>query len=136
MFISDHDKGLLEVDIVLGQHCIRAYYYKHLEGNLKDQFGSKGGLPALFQKAARARLPSGFEHHIAKIVVVNLATAQYLYSIVAKLWAVAYFPRTWHGYLTSNVAKSINKILREDRILSITELLDAKWHRVIAERAS
>ena len=48
MFVSDRDKGLLEADVVLGERCVHAYYYKHLEGNLKDKFGAKAGLPALF----------------------------------------------------------------------------------------
>ena len=48
MFISDYDKGLLEADIVLGEHCLRAYCCKHLESNLKDKFGAKARLLALF----------------------------------------------------------------------------------------
>jgi transposase-like protein len=136
VFVSDRDKGLLEADAVLGEHCLRAYCCKHLEGNLKDQFGAKAGLPALFWKVARARLPSGFEHHMAKIDVVNPAAAQYLRSIPAELWAVAYFPKTRYSHLTSNIAEFVNKILREDRSLSIIELLDAIWHRVMTDRAS
>jgi hypothetical protein len=78
----------------------------------------------------------GFEHHIAKIEALNLAAAQYLHSIPAELWAVAHFPGTRHSHLTSNIAESVNKILREDRTLSITKLLNAIWHRVMAEHAS
>lgn len=48
MFILDCDKGLVEADAVLGEHCICAYCCKYLEGNLKDKFGAKEGLPALF----------------------------------------------------------------------------------------
>jgi hypothetical protein len=136
VFISDRDKGLTEADAVLGEHCLRAYCCKHLEGNLKDKFGAKAGLPALFWKAARARLPSGFDHHMAKIAALNPAAAEYLQSIDSTLWAVAHFPGTRHGHLTSNIAESVNKILREDRTLSITELLDAIWHRVMTNRAS
>jgi hypothetical protein len=73
---------------------------------------------------------------MAKIEALNPAAAQYLRSIPVELWAVAHFPGTRHGHLTSNIAESVNKILREDRTLSITELLDAIWHRVMAERAS
>ena len=48
VFISDHDKGLVEADVLLGENCIRAYCSKHIEGNLKDAFGTKDGLMALF----------------------------------------------------------------------------------------
>ncbi len=136
VFISDRDKGLLEADAVLGERCLRAYCCKHLESNLKDKFGAKEGLPALFWKAARARIPSSFEHHMARIEAVNPAAAGYLRSIDPTLWAVAHFPGTRHGHLTSNIAESVNKVLREDRTLSITDLLDAIWHRVMTERAS
>ena len=84
VFILDCDKGLVEADAVLGEHCICAYCCKYLEGNLKDKFAAKEGLPALFWKAARVRLPSGFDHHMAKIEAVNLAAAQYLRSIPIK----------------------------------------------------
>lgn len=48
VFISDCDKGLVEADVVLGENCVRAYYCKHIEGNLKDAFSAKDGLMALF----------------------------------------------------------------------------------------
>ena len=85
VFISDCDKGLVEANAVLSEHCICAYCCKHFEGNLKDKFSAKEGLLALFWKAARVRLPSGFDHYIAKIEAVNLAAVQYLYSIPTKL---------------------------------------------------
>jgi hypothetical protein len=48
VFILDRNKGLIEADVVLGEYCLRAYCCKHLEGNLKDKFVAKVGLPALF----------------------------------------------------------------------------------------
>jgi hypothetical protein len=136
VFISDRDKGLQEADKVLGDNLLRAYCCKHIEGNLKDKFGGKGGLPALFWKAARARLPSSFEYHMQKIATINLAAKEYLQAIDPVLWAVAYFPKTRYGHLTQNIAESVNAILKNDRTLSITDLLDAIWHRVMADRAS
>jgi hypothetical protein len=73
---------------------------------------------------------------MAKIALVNPAAAEYLCSIPAELWAVAHFPGTRYSHLTSNIAESVNKILCEDRLLSITELLDTIWHCVIADCAS
>jgi hypothetical protein len=76
VFMSDHDKGLLETDTVFGERCLCIYCCKHLEDNLKDQFGTKADLPVLFWKTACARLSSSFEHHIAKIVLINPAAAE------------------------------------------------------------
>jgi hypothetical protein len=126
----------VEADVVLGERYIYAYCYKHLEGNLKEKFGSKGGLPKLFWKAAQAQSLLGFEHHMAKVEALNPIAIEYLRSIPLELWTIAHFPRTRHSHLTSNIAKSINKILYKDRTLSIMELLDAIWHRVISERTT
>jgi len=135
VFISDRDKGLQEADAVLGRNCLRAYCCRHIEGNLKDKFGGKAGLLALFWKAASARLPSGFDHYIGKIAAINPAAVEYLQAIEPTLWAVAHFPGTRHGHLTQNIAESVNAILKEDRTLSITDLLDAIWYRVMADRS-
>jgi hypothetical protein len=136
VFISDRDKGLQEADVVLGEKCLRAYCCKHIEGNLKDKFGGKAGLPALFWKAARAQLPSAFDYHMEKIAAINPGAAEYLRAIEPTLWAVAHFPGTRHSHLTQNIAESVNAILKEDRTLSITDLLNAIWHRVMAERST
>lgn len=136
VFISDRDKGLVEADVLLGENCVRAYCCKHIEGNLKDAYGAKDGLMALFWRVARARLPTAFEHWMDKIAACNPAAALYLRAIPANMWASAHFPGTRQGHLTSNIVESVNKLLREDRSLSITDLLDAIWHRVMEARAS
>ena len=71
-----------------------------------------------------------------KIAAVKPEVAKYLYAIDLTLWATAHFPSTRYGHLTSNIAESVNKVLREDRVLSITELIDAIWHRVMEEQLS
>jgi transposase-like protein len=136
VFISDRDKGLVEADVLLGVNCVRAYCCKHIEGNLKDAYGAKDGLMALFWRAARARLPTAFEHWMDKIAACNPAATLYLRAIPADIWASAHFPGTRQGHLTSNIVESVNKLLREDRNLSITDLLNAIWHRVMEARAS
>jgi hypothetical protein len=136
VFMSNRDKGLTEADAVLGERCIRAYCCKHIEGNFKDAFGAKDGLCALFWRVARARVPATFEYWMEKIAAVKPEATEYLRAIDLTLWATAHFPGTRYGHLTSNIAESVNKVLREDRVLSITELLDAIWHRVMEERSS
>jgi hypothetical protein len=69
-----------------------------------------------------------------KIATVNPAAAEYLRAIEPFLWATAFFPRTRRGHSTQNIAESVNAILKEDRTLSITDLLDAIWHWVMVER--
>ena len=114
--------------MVLGDNLLRAYCCKHIEGNLKDKFGGKEGLPVLFWKAAQARLPSGFEHHMQKIAAINAAAEEYLRAIDPALWAVVHFPGMQYDHLTQNIAESVNVILKDDHTLSITDLLNAIWH--------
>jgi hypothetical protein len=71
-----------------------------------------------------------------KIATINLGVAKYLYAIKPTLWAIAHFPRTRYSYLTQNIAESVNAILKKDRTLSIIDLLNAIWHRVMAERST
>lgn len=63
-----------------------------------------------------------------KIATINPGVAEYLCAIEPTLWAVAHFPGTRHGYITQNIAKSVNAILKEDCTLSIIDLLNAIWH--------
>ena len=67
---------------------------------------------------------------------INIAAKEYLQAIDPVMWAVAYFPITRYGHLTQNIAESVNAILKNDHTLSITDLLDAIGHQVMADRAS
>jgi hypothetical protein len=100
VFISDRDKGLVESDVLLRENCVRAYCCKHIERNLKDTYGAKDGLMALFWRAARARLPIAFEYWMDKIAACNLAVALYLRAILGDMWASAHFPGTRQGHAT------------------------------------
>ena len=71
-----------------------------------------------------------------KIAAVKLEAAEYLRAINLTLWATAHFPSTRYRHLTSNIAESVNKVLREDCVLSITGLLNAIWHQVMEEWSS
>jgi hypothetical protein len=73
---------------------------------------------------------------MAKIATINPAVVEYLRAIDLVLWAITYFPRTRFGHLTQNIAESINAILKQDRVLSIIDLLNAIWHQVMSERVS
>jgi len=71
--------------MVLSKKCFQAYCCKHIKGNFKDKFSRKASLLALFWKAARACLLSGFDYYIGKIAAINLVAAKYLQAIKPKL---------------------------------------------------
>lgn len=51
------------------------------------------------------------------------------------LVSTAYFPSSGFGHLNSNIAESINRLLKSDRELTIVDLLNAIWHRVMDKRS-
>ena len=59
-----------------------------------------------------------------KIAAINVAAEEYLQAI-DPLWAVAHFPGMQYDHLTQNIAESVNVILKDDCMLSITNLLNA-----------
>ena len=131
--ISDQDKGLLEAEEVLGTLVIRAHCCWHLKENFKEKFGR--GLVSAFWKAARLRTAILFEAALDEIAKVKPAAAQYLCDSDPTLWAEAYFPGRQYSHDTSNIAESLNKLLKFDRELAIVDLLDAIWYRVMEYRA-
>lgn len=134
VLVSDRDKGLAEADSVLGPNVIRGYCCKHIESNIRDKFSAKEGLLKLFWEAARARSEATFDYRMQKIRDVNPRAYEYISSIDPRTWATAHFPVARFGHLTSNVAESVNKVVREDRGLPVTDLLNELWHRVMNDR--
>jgi len=65
---------------------------------------------------------------------INPAAEQYLLNIDPRLWAKAHFPESRYGHDIANIVESVNNSLKLDRELSIVELLNAIWHRVMKQR--
>lgn len=149
--ISKRDKGLVEAEKVLGPRIVPSYCCQYLEEVFMGKFGKT--LSLLFWKAAKARNIQDFEHWMSQIGVAKAEAESYLRGLVGPrflfthttanllsqnpaYWANAHFPGQRFGYFTINVTKSVNHMLNCDRELAVTELLDAIWHRVAAERAA
>lgn len=149
--ISQRDNGLLEAEKVLGPRLVPSYCCQYLEEVFTDKFGKT--LSSLFWKAAKARNIQDFEHWMSQIGVAKAGAESYLRELVGSrfllthdtanslsqnpvFWANAHFPGQRFGCLTINVTESVNHMLNCDRELAVTELLDAIWHRVAAERAA
>lgn len=149
--ISHREKGLLEAEKVLGPRIVPSYCCQYLEEVFLGKFGKT--LSSLFWKAAKARNIQDFEHWMSQIGVAKAGAESYLRELAGPRslftqatanilsqnpvhWANAHFPGQRFGYLTINVTDSVNHMLDCDRELAVTELLDAIWHRVAAERAA
>lgn len=149
--ISQRDNGLLEAEKVLGPRIVPSYCCQYLDEVFTGKFGKT--LSTLFWKAAKARNIQDFEHWMSQIGVIKAGAQSYLRELVclrllfshdtANLssqnpvyWANAHFPGQRFGCLTIKVSESVNLMLNCDRELAVTELLDAIWHRVMAQRSA
>lgn len=67
---------------------------------------------------------------------VNDGAATYLAGVDLALWVTAYLPSGSQNFgpKTSNVVESMNNLLREERQLSILDLLNEIWHLTMNQR--
>jgi len=84
---------------------------------------------------ARAKTRATFDGALNKLREKKPEAARYLEEAEPETWATALFVGQRYGHDTSNVAESLNQVIKLDRELAIIKLLDALWHRVMAKRA-
>lgn len=130
--MSDRDKGLVKASEDLPATIARAYCCQHLKENLVTAYGR--GLSNLFWAVARAPSVESFEAAMVKIHEVKPAAEIYLRDAEPRLWAKAFFPGKRFGHDTSNIVESVNSTLKLDRELSIVELLNTIWHKLMGQR--
>ena len=92
------------------------------------------GLASKFWAIARAESVQKFENSMLTLSEIKPAAEQYLCNIDPRLWAKAHIPGSRYGHDTSNIVESLNNSLKLDRELSIVELLNAIWQRVMNQR--
>jgi hypothetical protein len=79
---------------------------------------------------------SRFDERVAELDRLRPPAAAWLRAIDPRKWARAHFPRRRFGHDTSNIVESVNKVLKQDRELPVTALLNAIGHRVIDSAAA
>lgn len=132
--ISYRDKSLINADRVLPSTVTRAFCCQHLKENFTVKFGR--ALDGLFWKIARATRVESFELGMQELLQAKPAAEAYLRGVEPQLWSTAHFPEiaNRYGHDTSNIVESTNKTLKIDRELSLIQLLDAIWTKLMTER--
>lgn len=120
--ISDRDKGLLAADEVLGEGMNRLICCFHLKGNFCKRYSRT--LEAYFWPIANAKTVSDYLQHLDTLRQLNSGAAEYLVKIKLSLWVTAHYTSQYFGHKTSNVVKSMNKVLKGNQELSILDLLN------------
>jgi len=131
--ISDRDKGLLTADrAVYGNGINQLICCFHLKGNFCKRYGSQ--LSNSFWQAANSKIRQDCARYMEDLRLQNPTAADYLIKIDPSLWVTAYYPAPHYGHRASNIVESMNSVFREDRELSILDLLNEVWHYTMDQR--
>ena len=123
----------MEAEKVLGVLVVVAWCCHHLKENFTKKFGR--ALALLFWKVAQARTRAAYDGALNKLREKKAEAALYLESQELEKWVECLFRGRRYGHDTSNIAESLNQVLRFDRELPVVEMLDNLWHRVMEKRA-
>ena len=123
VFISDRaasiEKALLQ-HYPLAHHGICIF---HFEKNVLDKFKSSTLIP-LIVEAAYAYTKGDFDYLFDEIEASDTEVAEYLRNADFKKWSRAYSPTNRYNIMTSNLAESINSLLKDSREYPIVCLFD------------
>jgi MULE transposase domain/SWIM zinc finger len=124
MFLSDHQKGLLDGVAAVFPNNPHGYCLLHLEDNFHKQFKNPN-VKALLWTAARAISKEGYNKALNDMTAINTKAVDWLCSHTQPVHrAEIYFPGRRYGHLTSNIAESLNAWILEARELPIIVMLE------------
>ncbi|RWR87935.1 hypothetical protein CKAN_01689900 [Cinnamomum micranthum f. kanehirae] len=121
--VSDHQKGLVPAltnIIPSARHC---YCCHHIAENIKSVF-SDFAIVMKFWRAAKAYRPCEFEACMNDILVVDQGAYNYINAIGKEHWSNAYVEGQRYEMLNSNAAECTNSLLKDTRVLPITEQVE------------
>lgn len=129
--ISDRDKGLLAADGILGSGVDRLICCFHLKCNFVRRYRR---VERFFWPIANAKTQLEHDLRFEELQHTNPAAATYLAGVDRALWVTCYFSGQNFGHKTSNVVESMNNLLKDERELSILDLLNEIWHLTMSQR--
>ncbi|XP_060201944.1 uncharacterized protein LOC132630381 [Lycium barbarum] len=113
--ISDRHKSIAKGISGTYEHAHHGLCMKHLSENLRNNFQCGDSLHAYFN-AAKAYGHEEFDEHFQQFRDKSLEAAQCLeFKIGFEKWTRARFPANMYDVPTSNMAESLNSILRDER---------------------
>ncbi|XP_010507295.1 PREDICTED: uncharacterized protein LOC104783890 [Camelina sativa] len=101
----------------------RGICYYHLQQNIISNFHGKQ-LMYLVKGAAYAHTHDDYNRYMASLTNVNPALAAYLNEADPALWSRVYCPGDRYNIKTSNIAESINSMLKKAKGYPITYLIE------------
>ncbi|XP_019095110.1 PREDICTED: uncharacterized protein LOC104757102 [Camelina sativa] len=141
VFVSDRAQSIEKAISELYPASHHGICRFHLLNNIKVKFRSKSFLP-LFEAAANAYTFQEFEVLFRDIHNSNPKLAKYLEDADFKKWARCYAPSNRYNIMTTNIAESLNSMLKDLRELPVISLLETirtiltTWFHERREKAS
>ncbi|XP_023633308.1 uncharacterized protein LOC111828948 [Capsella rubella] len=123
VFVSDRAASIesaLAANYPQAHHALCTF---HLQKNLETNF--KGStLILVFYDASRAYTTQLFEYLFAQISIADEKLGAYLWQVDVRKWARAMSPSNRYNIMTSDLAESVNSLLKETREYPIVCLFD------------
>ena len=130
-FISDRQKGLLEVVELSFPGSPHGYCLHHLYENLHKNFKNPA-LRQLLWDAAHAITPEGYNNALKKMSAITPECVSWLLEHAKpEHWAESRFDGNRYGHITSNIAESINSWLLDAREKPILTMLEQIRHQLM-----
>lgn len=136
VIISDRHKSIDKAAATIFPSAHHGVCCQHLRQNFVSKF-KKGLIEATYWKAAKAYRVSDFNEHMRRLRCMSNDTFIYLQNVGFHKWSRAHFPGRRYNIMTTNIAESINKVLKYARRLPITimaEFIRATMQKWFTER--
>ena len=124
VFISDRHKSLLKAINTVFPNAQHGVCCHHLKMNMKDKFKRCKDIDSMYWGAAKAYRISDFEERMSMIQSVSQGAYNYLNEVGYPKWARAHFNGRRYNIMTTNIAESMNAVVRYAHSLPITNLVE------------
>ena len=134
VFISDADKGLkaaVEAEFPASYHGMCVW---HLSENVRTRFGAQAA--SFTFRLAKAKTEDAWlaVKEELRAVPNGPKAIEYLEKTEESRWVRCLFPYPRFGHTTSNIAESLNSVLRTIRGLPLLKMIDKIWLYIMTTR--
>ncbi|KAL9293784.1 putative transcription factor interactor and regulator CCHC(Zn) family [Arabidopsis thaliana] len=124
VFVSDRAASIasgLSGNYPLAHHGLCTF---HLQKNLETHFRGSSLIP-VYYAASRVYTKTEFDSLFWEITNSDKKLAQYLWEVDVRKWSRAYSPSNRYNIMTSNLAESVNALLKQNREYPIVCLFES-----------
>ncbi|XP_022156795.1 uncharacterized protein LOC111023629 [Momordica charantia] len=123
VFVSDRNSSISKSIASVFPNAFHCICIHHLKQNLNAKFKNET-IEYLFVNAAKAYRESKFREFWSSITTFDNGVGTYLEEVGLSRWARTHCPKRRYNMMTTNIAESMNALLKEARELPVTPLLE------------